>query len=97
MKIIKRFSTTRRACRTPDFVFKGVRTKTTLADPFIEIKQRPVAECGTADYLGNIVKAISSWCTVHNYILLGKDGKTPAERLGLAQVPLDYEDIIYFS
>jgi hypothetical protein len=35
--------------------------------------------------------------TVHNYILVGKDGKTPAVRLGLAQAPLDYEDIIYFS
>ena len=34
---------------------------------------------------------------VHNYILTGKDGKTAAERLGLAQAPLDYEDIIYFS
>jgi hypothetical protein len=33
----------------------------------------------------------------HNYILTGKDGKTPAERLGLAQPPLDYEDIIYFT
>ena len=31
------------------------------------------------------------------YILTGKDGKTPAERLGLAQAPLDYEDIIYFT
>jgi hypothetical protein len=35
--------------------------------------------------------------TVHNYILTGKDGKTPAERLGLAQAPLDYEDIICFT
>jgi hypothetical protein len=35
--------------------------------------------------------------TVHNYILTGKDGKTPAQRLGLAQAPLDYADIIYFS
>lgn len=35
--------------------------------------------------------------TVHNYILTGKNGKTPAVRLGLAQAPLDYEDIIYFS
>jgi len=26
-----------------------------------------------------------------------RGGKTPAERLGLAQAPLDYEDIIYFS
>jgi hypothetical protein len=35
--------------------------------------------------------------TVHNYILTGKGGKTPAQRLGLAQAALDYEDIIYFS
>jgi hypothetical protein len=35
--------------------------------------------------------------TVHNYILIGKDGKTPAVRLGLAQAPLEYGDIIYFS
>jgi len=26
--------------------------------------------------------------------LTGKDGKTPAERLGLAKAPLDYEDIM---
>ena len=32
-----------------------------------------------------------------NYILTGNDGKTPAQRLGLAHAPLDYEDIIYFS
>ena len=25
-----------------------------------------------------------------------KDGRMPVERLGLAQAPLDYEDIIYF-
>ena len=46
---------------------------------------------------GNVAKVLDIMRTVHNYILLGKDGKTPAERLGLAQVPLDYEDIIYFS
>jgi len=33
----------------------------------------------------------------HNYILTGKDRKTPAQRLGLAKAPLDYEDIIYFG
>ncbi|MFT5085504.1 MAG: hypothetical protein ACI9Y1_003565 [Lentisphaeria bacterium] len=35
--------------------------------------------------------------SAHNYILTGKDGKTPAKRLGLAKAPLDYEDIIYFT
>lgn len=35
--------------------------------------------------------------TVHNYVLVGDDGKTPAMRLGLARGPVDYEDIIYFA
>lgn len=46
---------------------------------------------------GNVAKVLDIMRTVHNYILTGKDGKTPAVRLGLAQAPLDYEDIIYFS
>ena len=46
---------------------------------------------------GNVAKVLDIMRTVHNYILAGRDGKTPAERLGLAQAPLDYEDIIYFS
>ena len=45
---------------------------------------------------GNVTKVLDIMRTVHNYILTGKDGKTPAERLGLAKAPLDYEDIIYF-
>ena len=46
---------------------------------------------------GNVVKVLDIMRTVHNYMLPGKDGKTPAERIGLAQAPLDYESIIYFS
>lgn len=46
---------------------------------------------------GNVAKVLDIMRTVHNYILTGRDGKTPAVRLGLAQAPLDYEDIIYFS
>jgi len=46
---------------------------------------------------GHVAKVLDIMRTVHNYILTGRDGKTPAERLGLAQAPLDYEDIIYFS
>lgn len=45
---------------------------------------------------GNVAKVLDIMRTVHNFILTGKDGKTPAERLGLAQATLDYEDIIYF-
>lgn len=46
---------------------------------------------------GNVTKVLDIMRTIHNYILTGKDGKTPAERLGLAKAPLDYEDIIYFT
>jgi len=46
---------------------------------------------------GNVAKVLDIMRTVHNYILTAGDGKTPAVRLGLAQAPLDYEDIIYFS
>ncbi len=46
---------------------------------------------------GNVIKVLEIMRTVHNYILTGKDGKTPAVRLGLAHAPLGYEDIIYFS
>ncbi|MCI0653991.1 MAG: hypothetical protein L0Y39_05880, partial [Methylococcaceae bacterium] len=44
-----------------------------------------------------VAKVLDIMRTVHNYILTGKGGKTPAERLGLALAPLDYEDIICFS
>ena len=46
---------------------------------------------------GNVIKLLEIMRTVHNFILLGQDGKTPAQRLGLAQAPITYEDIIYFS
>jgi transposase-like protein/DNA-directed RNA polymerase specialized sigma24 family protein len=32
----------------------------------------------------------------HNFILKGKDGKTPAMRLGIAKGLVDHEDILYF-
>jgi hypothetical protein len=46
---------------------------------------------------GNVAKVLDIKRTVHNYILTGKHGKTPTERLGLAKAPLDYEDTIYFT
>ena len=33
--------------------------------------------------------------TVHNFVYVGDDGKTPAMRLGLAREPLRYEDILW--
>ena len=32
----------------------------------------------------------------HNFVFVGKDGKTAAMRLGLARAPIDYGDIIHF-
>ena len=34
---------------------------------------------------GNVTKVLDIMRTVHNYVLPGKDVKTPVERLGLAQ------------
>lgn len=42
-----------------------------------------------------IGKYLSIFRTVANFINAGLDGKTPATRLGLAQQPLTYEDILW--
>lgn len=44
-----------------------------------------------------IVKMLGIFRTFYNYCLAGKDGKTPAMRLGLAKGKVGLEDIIYFS
>jgi len=44
-----------------------------------------------------IVKLLMIFRIFYNYILIGKDKKTPAMRLGLAKAKLDIEDIIYFK
>lgn len=44
-----------------------------------------------------IVKLLGSFRVFYNYCLAGKDGKTPAMRLGLAKGTVSLEDIIYFA
>ena len=44
----------------------------------------------------NIVKLLGIFRVFYNYCATGKDGKTPAIRLGLAKGKVDLEDIIYF-
>lgn len=43
-----------------------------------------------------LVKVLGVFRTYFNYCEVGKDGKTPAMRLGLARGPIAPEDIIYF-
>jgi len=48
----------------------------------------------------NVIKIVEIFRVVHNYIDIRKEkGKktTAAMRLGLAQAPIKYEDIIYFK
>lgn len=45
----------------------------------------------------NIVKILDIFRVYYNYCLKGKDGKTPAMRLGLAKGTIAMEDIIYFN
>jgi hypothetical protein len=47
------------------------------------------------DNPGNVIKVLDIMRTIHNCILTGQDGKTPAERRVLAKAPLSYEDIIH--
>jgi hypothetical protein len=82
-----------------DSFFNQVRRRLSLLERPIRSKaNKGRVWNGYAPYNpGNVAKVLDIMRTVHNYILTGKDGKTPAQRLGLAQVPLDYRDIIYFS
>ena len=72
----------------------------------LSILERPI---GSASSLGrtwygysaynpeSIVKMLCVFRVFYNYCLAGKDGKTPAMRLGLAKGKISLEDIIYFS
>lgn len=82
-----------------DSFFNQVRRRLSLLERPIHSKaNKGRVWNGYAPYNpGNVTKVLDIMRTVHNYILTGKDGKTPAQRLGLAQAPLHYEDIIYFS
>lgn len=42
-------------------------------------------------------KLLGIYRVMHNFVEVGKDGKTPAMRLGLAQARVTPEDILYFS
>lgn len=43
------------------------------------------------------VKLLTIFRTCYNYVLVGEDGKTLAQRLGLARAPVTLERIIYFQ
>ncbi|WP_119740474.1 hypothetical protein [Noviherbaspirillum cavernae] len=44
----------------------------------------------------NLAKALEIFRIYYNYCETGKDGSTPAMRLGLAKGPVAPEDILYF-
>ena len=44
-----------------------------------------------------IGKVLTIFRAYRNFILPGEDKKTPAERLGLAKGPVQYEDVLYFQ
>jgi hypothetical protein len=45
----------------------------------------------------NIEKVLAIFRVFYNYCLAGKDGKTPAMRLGLAKALIDPQEILYFG
>ncbi len=44
-----------------------------------------------------VIKMLAIIRVCYNYVFVGKDGQTPAMRLGLARAPMDLNDIIYFK
>lgn len=43
-----------------------------------------------------VQRMLDTFRVVHNFVLVGNDGKTPAMRIGIARGPVDYNDIIYY-
>jgi len=71
----------------------------------LSVLERPIASASKArrKWYGygaynpaTIVKLLGIFRVFYNYCAVGKDGKTPAMRLGLAKGKVDLEDIIYF-
>jgi hypothetical protein len=44
-----------------------------------------------------VEKLLDIYRVMHNFVEVGKDGKTPAMRLGLAKAPSTPEDVLYFQ
>ena len=44
---------------------------------------------------GMMEKYLTVFRTVNNFVWVGEDGKTPAMRLGFANEPLEFEDILW--
>lgn len=72
----------------------------------ISLLERPIKSASTegrtwygySPYSPEVVmRLLEIFRVVYNYCLTGKDGKTPAMRLGLAKGPVSYEDLVYFS
>lgn len=72
----------------------------------LSILERPISSASGAGRMWHgysaynpetIVKMLGIFRTFYNYCITGKDGKTPAMRLGLAKGKVSLEDIIYFG
>lgn len=71
----------------------------------LSLLERPIATASKSDRMwygysaynpGSIVKLLGIFRVFYNYCATGKDGKTPAMRLGLAKGTIGLEDIIYY-
>jgi len=71
----------------------------------VSLVERPISSSANASRIWQgknaynpavIQKLIEIYRVMFNYVEVGEDRQTPAMRLGLAQAPLDPEDIIYF-
>lgn len=81
-----------------DRFFMQTRRRLSMAErPVVSVrKQRTVWHGYGAYNPGTVAKFLETYRTYYNYCLAGKDRKTPAMMLGLAQAVIDTQDILYF-
>jgi len=74
------------------------RSVSTLERPLLTASKNRRTWYGYMPYNPVMVeKLLTIYRVMHNFVEVGKDGKTPAMRLGLAAGPIRPEDIVYFT
>ena len=82
-----------------DRFFMQTRRRLNMAErPVVSVRKQRTMWHGYGAYNpGNLAKFLEIYRVYYNFCLPGKDKKTPAMRLGLAQAVIDPQDIIYFD
>ena len=85
--------------RAVDNFFQQVRRSINLLErPILTASKNRRTWYGYSPYNPAMVeKLLDIYRTLHNFVEVGKDGSTPAMRLGLRAAAVPVEDILYFN